>query len=338
MTTRLSDYDYELPPEFIAQDPLPERDRSKLLVLRRETGDIEHRRFFDLPEYLDAGDLLVMNDTLVTARRLHGAKPTGGKVEALLIRQIGGNRWEAMVKPGRRVAVGTRIDFEGGLTAEVVDRTEDGGRILDFGDALGVAEEIDRVGEVPLPPYILKKIEEAARYQTVYAQSPGSAAAPTAGLHFTPKLLDVLRRKGVGTATVTLDVGIATFRPVRTENITDHVMHKERVSISPKAAETINSATRRIISVGTTTARVLESAAVGKRKVAPIDGDTGLYITPGYEFKVIDGLVTNFHMPKSTLLILVSTFAGRDKIMAAYEEAKREHYRFLSFGDAMLII
>jgi S-adenosylmethionine:tRNA ribosyltransferase-isomerase len=201
-----------------------------------------------------------------------------------------------------------------------------------------VAEEIDRVGEVPLPPYILKKLEEAARYQTVYAEAPGSAAAPTAGLHFTPRLLGALRNKGVRTATVTLHVGIATFRPVRTEDITDHVMHKERVSISQEAAETINSATGRIISVGTTTARVLESAAIGKRRVASIDGETGLYITPGYEFQVLDGLITNFHMPKSTLLILISTFAGRDRIMAAYEEAKREHYRFLSFGDAMLII
>ncbi len=338
MTTRLSDYDYVLPPEFIAQDPLPERDRSRLLVLHRDTGEIEHRRFFDLPEYLVAGDLLVMNDTRVTARRLYGVKPTGGKVEALLIRQVGRNRWEAIVKPGRRVAVGAAIHFDCDLRAEVVDRTEDGGRILDFGDAPNVAEEIDRVGEVPLPPYILKKLEEAARYQTVYAESPGSAAAPTAGLHFTPRLLDDLRGRGICTATVTLQVGIATFRPVRTEDITEHVMHKERVSVSPEAAETINSATGRIISVGTTTARVLESAAVGKRRVAPILGETGLYITPGYEFKVLDGLITNFHMPKSTLLILISTFAGRDRIMVAYEEAKREHYRFLSFGDAMLII
>lgn len=335
---RLSDYDYVLPPEFIAQEPLPERDQSRLLVLHGKTGEMEHRRFYNLPDYLEAGDLLVMNDTRVTARRLHGAKPTGGKVEALLIREIGGNRWEAIVKPGRRVAVGARINFDGDLTADVVNRTEDGGRILDFGDDQGVAAAIDRVGEVPLPPYILRKLEEAARYQTVYAESPGSAAAPTAGLHFTPRLLDELRRKGVKTATVTLDVGIATFRPVRTEDITEHVMHEERISVSREAAETINSAAKRIIAIGTTTARVLESAAVGMRKVAAVDGRTSLYITPGYEFEVLDGLVTNFHMPRSTLLILISAFAGRDKIMAAYEEAKREHYRFLSFGDAMLII
>ncbi len=338
MTTRLSDYDYVLPPEFIAQDPLPERDQSKLLVLHRDTGDIEHRRFFNLPDYLEPGDLLVMNDTEVTARRIYGVKPTGGRVEALLIRRVGANRWEAIVKPGRRVAVGTTMEFDGGLTAEVIDRTEDGGRVLDFGDVSGVAETIERVGEVPLPPYILKSLSEASRYQTVYAEAPGSAAAPTAGLHFTPRLLDELRKKGIKTATVTLHVGIATFRPVRTEDITEHVMHKETISVSIEAAQAINSATGRIIAVGTTTARTLESAAIGKRQVAAVDGETGLFITPGYEFKILDGLITNFHIPKSTLLILISAFAGRDKIIAAYEEAKRERYRFLSFGDAMLII
>lgn len=338
MSTRLSDYAYELPPEFIAQEPLPERDQSRLLVLHRDTGAIEHRRFFDLPEYLRPGDLLVMNDTRVTARRLFGAKPTGGRVEALLIRQVGANRWEAIVKPGRRVVPGARIDFDSGLTAEVVERTEDGGRVLDFGPGADVAEAVERMGEVPLPPYILKKLEESARYQTVYAETPGSAAAPTAGLHFTPRLLDALRRKGVRTATVTLHVGIATFRPVRTDDITEHVMHREMISVSTEAARAINSAEGRIISVGTTTARVLESAATGRRKVAAVDGETGLFITPGYEFKVLDGLITNFHMPKSTLLILISAFAGRDRIMAAYEEAKRERYRFLSFGDAMFII
>ena len=338
MSMRLSDYEYVLPPEFIAQEPLPERDQSKLLVLHRDSGRIEHRRFFDLPEYLEPSDLLVMNDTEVTARRLYGAKRTGGKVEALLIRELGLNRWKAVVKPGRRVAVGASVEFDGLLAAEVIDRSDDGTRVLDFGDDPGVAEAIDRVGEVPLPPYILKTLDEASRYQTVYAEAPGSAAAPTAGLHFTPRLLEAIRRKGVRTATVTLHVGIATFRPVRTEDISEHVMHEESISVSAEAAEAVNSAEGRIIAVGTTTARTLESAAVGRRKVAPYEGETGLFITPGYEFKVLDGLITNFHIPKSTLLILISAFAGREKIMAAYEEAKREHYRFLSFGDAMLII
>lgn len=338
MSMRLSDYEYVLPPEFIAQEPLPERDQSKLLVLHRDSGRIEHRRFFDLPEYLEPSDLLVMNDTEVTARRLYGAKRTGGKVEALLIRELGLNRWKAVVKPGRRVAVGASVEFDGLLAAEVIDRSDDGTRVLDFGDDPGVAEAIDRVGEVPLPPYILKTLDEASRYQTVYAEAPGSAAAPTAGLHFTPRLFEAIRRKGVRTATVTLHVGIATFRPVRTEDISEHVMHEESISVSAEAAEAVNSAEGRIIAVGTTTARTLESAAVGRRKVAPYEGETGLFITPGYEFNVLDGLITNFHIPKSTLLILISAFAGREKIMAAYEEAKREHYRFLSFGDAMLII
>ncbi len=338
MSMRLSDYEYVLPPEFIAQEPLPERDQSKLLVLHRDSGRIEHRRFFDLPEYLEPSDLLVMNDTEVTARRLYGVKRTGGKVEALLIRELGLNRWKAVVKPGRRVAVGARVEFDGLLAAEVIDRSDDGTRVLDFGDDPGVAEAIDRVGEVPLPPYILKTLDEASRYQTVYAEAPGSAAAPTAGLHFTPRLFEAIRRQGVRTATVTLHVGIATFRPVRTEDISEHVMHEESISVSAEAAEAVNSAEGRIIAVGTTTARTLESAAVGRRKVAPYEGETGLFITPGYEFNVLDGLITNFHIPKSTLLILISAFAGREKIMAAYEEAKREHYRFLSFGDAMLII
>lgn len=333
----LSEFDYELPPEFIAQEPLPERDKSKLLVLHKDTGEIEHRRFFNLPEYLRPGDLLVMNDTQVTALRLRGAKPTGGKVEALLLRNLGGNRWDAAVKPGRRVDVGSTVLF-GDLSAQVLERTEGGGRILDFGDAPGTDEEIRRIGEVPLPPYIHQILKDVSRYQTVYAAEPGSAAAPTAGFHFTPKLLADVRAMGVKTASVTLNVGLATFRPVRTSVITDHVMHKEVISIPPETAQAISSAKGRIISVGTTTARALESAAVGKREVAAVDAETSLFITPGYEFKILDGLITNFHMPKSTLLILVSAFTSRDKIMKAYEEAKKQKYRFFSFGDAMLII
>lgn len=335
----LSEYDYELPSELIAQSPLPERRESKLLVLHRDTGEIEHRHFYDLPEYLRPGDLLVMNDTKVTALRLRGTKPTGAKVEALLLKDLGANRWDSIVKPGRRVQIGAKIVFgDGGLTAAVVERTETGGRILDFGDEPGTAERIRRLGEIPLPPYIHRALGDASRYQTVYACEPGSAAAPTAGFHFTPEMLDRIRAMGVKTACVTLNVGLATFRPVRTENISDHVMHTEAISITPEAAEAVNSAKGRIIAVGTTTVRALESAAVGKRRIAAMDRETGLFITPGYDFKVMDALITNYHMPRSTLLILVSAFAGRDRIMRAYEEAKRNGYRFLSFGDAMLII
>jgi len=336
---RLSEFDYSLPPEFIAQEPLAERDKSKLLVLHRDSGEIEHRRFYEIPEYLRPGDLLVLNDTRVTALRLTGVKPTGGKVDALLLRDLGGNRWDALVKPGRRVNVGATILFGGNeLSAQVTERTEGGGRILDFGDAPGTAEAIRRLGEAPLPPYIHAALRDMSRYQTVYAAEPGSAAAPTAGLHFTPKLLANLRAMGVKTTLITLHIGLATFRPVRAEIITEHVMHKEVISIPQDAAEAVNSAEGRIIAVGTTTARALESAAVGKRRIAAIDGETSLFITPGYEFEILDALVTNFHMPRSTLLILISAFAGRDLVMRAYEEAEKENYRFLSFGDAMLIV
>ncbi len=335
---QLSEYDYELPPELIAQQPLAERDRSKLLVLHRDTGEIEHRHFCDLPKYLRPDDLLVMNDTRVTALRLKGVKPTGGRVEALLLRDLGGNRWDSIVKPGRRVDVGATLVFGDGLTAQVLERTEGGGRIIDFGDAPGTAEKIRQIGEVPLPPYIHAVLRDVSRYQTVYASQPGSAAAPTAGFHFTPKLLADIKAMGVKTACVTLNVGIATFRPVRTEDITEHEMHKEVISVPQDAAQAINSAPGRIIAVGTTTVRALESAAEGKHKVGVLDGETQLFITPGYEFKIIDGLITNFHMPKTTLMILVSAFAGRENIQRAYSEAREHRYRFLSFGDAMLII
>ena len=335
----LGEYAYDLPLEFIAQSPLPEREKSKLLVLHRDSGEIEHRYFSDLPEYLRPGDLLVMNDARVTALRIKGAKPTGGKVEALLLRELGGNRWDAVVKPGRRVGVGATVVFgDGELSARVIERTEGGGRVLDFGDAPGTAEAIRRLGEVPLPPYIHSVLEDVSRYQTVYASEPGSAAAPTAGFHFTPSMLAGIRAMGVKTACVTLNVGLATFRPVRTDNIADHAMHTEMISIPRDTADAIGSAEGRIISVGTTTVRALESAAIGKRKLAVVDGETSLFITPGYEFKIVDALITNFHMPKSTLLILVSVFAGRENIRRAYEEAKRQGYRFLSFGDAMLIL
>jgi len=341
----LSEYDYDLPAEFIAQQPLAERDKSRLLVLHRKSGEIEHKRFCDFPEYLRPDDLLVLNDTQVTALRLRGEKPTGAKVEALLLRDLGGNRWDAVIKPGRRVNVGATVLFGDGLSARVIERTEGGGRILDFGDEPGVSDAIRRLGEVPLPPYVHAVLRDVSRYQTVYANEPGSAAA---GFHFTPKMLAKIRAMGVKMVFVTLHVGIATFRPVREEIITEHVMHKEVISIPRETAEAVNSAKGRIVTVGTTTVRALESTAVGaagasvpdrrdKREVAAVDGETSLFITPGYEFRIPDAVLTNFHMPRSTLLILVSAFAGRDLIMKAYEEAKEQGYRFLSFGDAMLI-
>ena len=344
----LSEYDYDLPAEFIAQQPLAERDKSRLLVLHRKSGEIEHKRFCDFPEYLRPDDLLVLNDTQVTALRLRGEKPTGAKVEALLLRDLGGNRWDAVIKPGRRVNVGATVLFGDGLSARVIERTEGGGRILDFGDEPGVSDAIRRLGEVPLPPYVHAVLRDVSRYQTVYANEPGSAAAPTAGFHCTPKMLAKIRAMGVKMVFVTLHVGIATFRPVREEIITEHVMHKEVISIPRETAEAVNSAKGRIVTVGTTTVRALESTAVGaagasvpdrrdKREVAAVDGETSLFITPGYEFRIPDAVLTNFHMPRSTLLILVSAFAGRDLIMKAYEEAKEQGYRFLSFGDAMLI-
>ena len=333
----LSEYNYDLPAEFIAQQPLAERDKSRLLVLHRDTGEIEHKRFCDFPDYLRPDDLLVLNDTQVTALRLRGEKPTGAKVEALLLRDLGGNRWDAVIKPGRRVNVGATVLFGDGLSARVIERTEGGGRILDFGDEPGVPEAIRRLGEVPLPPYVHAVLRDVSRYQTVYANEPGSAAAPTAGFHFTPKMLTEIRGMGVKMVFVTLHVGIATFRPVREEVITEHVMHREVISIPKETAEAVNLAKGRIVTVGTTTVRALESAAVGKHEVAAVDGETSLFITPGYEFRIPDAMLTNFHMPRSTLLILVSAFAGRDLIMKAYEEAKEQGYRFLSFGDAMLI-
>lgn len=336
---RLDLFDYKLPEELIAQEPLPERDQSRLLVLHKNTGRIEHRRFRDIVEYVSPDDLMVMNDTRVTATRLHGRKhPTGGVVEALLLKKIEPGRWEAMVKPGRRVPVSTRLDFGSGLMADVEARLDDGGRVLRFlceedCDAL-IAER----GEVPLPPYICRRLEERERYQTIYAKAGGSAAAPTAGLHFTPGTFDRLREKGTEFAFVTLEVGIATFRPVRTANIMEHEMHQEAVVVTEETADKVNSRKGRLITVGTTTARVIEAAAVKDGRLAPFCGETDLYITPGHDFKLVDVLVTNFHMPRSTLLILISALAGRDNIIRAYEEAVRKKYRFLSFGDAMLIV
>ncbi len=335
----LKDFDYPLPEELIAQEPLAERDQSRLLVLDRETGNISHRQFRNILEYIEPGDLMVFNDTRVVATRLFGSKPTGARVEALLTANLGENRWRAMIKPGRRVPVGTELSFgEGELRALVVDRSDDGGRIVEFSSDGDTEDLIATLGEVPLPPYICKRLEDRERYQTVYATEDGSAAAPTAGLHFTPQVLQAIRDKGVETVFITLHVGIGTFRPVRVENILEHEMHAEHVFLGEDAAEKLNSCKGRIICVGTTTARALESAAVAKRRVEPMCAETKLFMTPGYEFKMIDALVTNFHMPRSTLLVLISALAGRDTIMNAYAEAIRERYRLLSFGDAMLIV
>ncbi len=334
---RLQEFDYHLPEELIAQQPIASRDQSRLMVIDKSNGRIENRQFSEIIECLQSGDLLVFNDTKVVAARLCGAKPTGGKAEVLLLRHLSPGVWHAMVKPGRRVGVGSRLDFDNGLSCDVVERTPDGGRILNFSADGDPDEVISKVGQVPLPPYIHKRLEDAGRYQTVYAAAEGSAAAPTAGLHFTESLIRRIKAKGVGTAFVTLHVGIATFRPVRTESIEDHEIHSEWFEVSEKCAEAINSASGRIVCVGTTTARALESAAVGDRRVEPMSGETRLYMTPGYKFKVVEALVTNFHVPKSTLLVLVSAFAGIQLVRQAYLEAVQQRYRFLSFGDAMFI-
>ncbi len=336
---RLSTFDYLLPQELIAQEPLPERHASRLLVLDRKTGSIEHKSFLDILDYMSPGDVAVFNDTKVVATRLFGKKETGGAVEALLLRNLGSAKWEALVKPGRRVHVGAKLVFDKGLTAEVVDRTPDGGRILQMHPETLADAIISDIGSTPLPPYITRQARksDAERYQTVYAKSDGSFAAPTAGLHFTPELLEEMRRKGILTEFVTLHVGIGTFRPVRSESLSNHEMHTEWFEITAKAAKNISEAPGRIIAVGTTTARALESAAIGKHKVDPYRGETNLFIKPGYNFKAVDALVTNFHLPKSTLLIMVSAFAGIDLIRGAYEEAVEKRYRFLSYGDAMFI-
>lgn len=341
---RLADFDYDLPPERIAQAPLPERDGSRLLVLDKGAGQITHRRFVDLPEYLHPGDVLVLNDTRVTALRLFGARPgrPGERIEVFLTHGLGNDQWQALVRPGKKMLPGAIAGFEGGLSAEVVARTDDrGGRLLRLSAARGarVADLLAAQAQAPLPPYITRPLPsgERERYQTVYADQGGSAAAPTAGLHFTPELLARIQAQGVGVTRVTLHVGLGTFRPIETEDITAHIMHHERFSVSPEAADRINSARGRVVAVGTTSARTLESAVGSDGQVRAMDGDTNLYITPGYAFRVVDALVTNFHMPRSTLLVLVSALAGRDAIRRAYAEALAEGYRFLSFGDAMLI-
>ena len=337
---RTEAFDYPLPDSQIAQSPIEPRDASRLLVLDRARGTISHHCFRELPELLAPGDLLVRNDTRVLPARLVGARPTGGRAEALLLRDLGGDRWEAMVFPGRRLDVGARIRFGGGaLEAEVVGRDPSGTRVLQLHarEAERVPALIHRLGEAPLPPYIHTPLADPERYQTVYARLEGSAAAPTVGLHFTAETFERLADRGVRVATVTLHVGLATFRPVKTEDIEEHEMHEEWYEVPEATAAEIAGATGRVVALGTTTVRALESAALGPRRVRPGAGRTRLYITPGCEFRIVEALLTNFHMPRSSLLILVSAFAGLERVQAAYRQALDAGYRFLSFGDAMLI-
>lgn len=338
----VKDFDYELPEELIAQDPLLKRDQSRLLVLDPGTGAMEHRHFYDIRDYLRAGDCLVINNTRVIPARLLGAKEeTGAKVEVLLLINHGGDNWETLVKPGRKCREGARISFgEGLLVGQVTKVLEDGNRMIHF-SYQGIWEEVlDRLGQMPLPPYIHHQLADKNRYQTVYAKHDGSAAAPTAGLHFTPELLEEIRKSGVEIAEVTLHVGLGTFRPVKADRVEDHDMHSEYYVVGQEAADTINRARAnggRIIAVGTTSTRTLESVAEADGTIPVKSGWTKIFIYPGYQFKAIDGLITNFHLPQSTLVMLVSALAGRDHILKAYREAVEEKYRFFSFGDAMFI-
>lgn len=339
---KTSDFYYDLPQELIAQDPLEDRSSSRLLVLNKETGEVEHHIFKEIVNYLNPGDCLVINDTKVIPARLYGSRiGTDAKIEVLLLKRKENHIWETLVKPGKKAKVGTKISFgDGRLTGEVVDIVEEGNRLIQFSFE-GIFEEIlDQLGQMPLPPYITHQLKDKNRYQTVYAKHDGSAAAPTAGLHFTPELLAAIEKKGVRIARVTLHVGLGTFRPVKVEDVTEHHMHSEFYVVEEDQAELINRTKReggKIISVGTTSCRTLESAAGKDGMVKAGSGWTEIFIYPGYQFKVLDHLITNFHLPESTLLMLVSALAGKEHIMKAYEEAVREGYRFFSFGDAMLI-
>lgn len=337
-----SDFYFDLPEELIAQDPLEDRSSSRLLVLDKNTGDVEHHVFRDIIDYLEAGDCLVINNTKVIPARLMGVREgTGATIEVLLLKRKENDIWETLVKPGKKAKVGTKIIFgDGLLVGEVVDIVEEGNRLIQF-HYEGIFEEIlDKLGQMPLPPYITHQLQDKNRYQTVYAKHDGSAAAPTAGLHFTPELLQQVRDKGVEIAEVTLHVGLGTFRPVKEDNLLNHHMHSEFYNIDQSEADKINKAKaegHRVISVGTTSTRTLESAALEDGSLKACSGWTEIFIYPGYQFKVIDALITNFHLPESTLVMLVSALAGRENVLAAYKQAIDERYRFFSFGDAMFI-
>lgn len=340
---KTSDFYYDLPEELIAQDPLEDRSSSRLLVLDKNSGETEHHVFREIVNYLDPGDCLVINDTKVIPARLIGAKEeTGAKIEVLLLKRGADDVWETLVKPGRKAKPGTRISFgDGLLVGEVVDIVDEGNRLIHFENE-GIFEEIlDRLGQMPLPPYITHQLKDKDRYNTVYAEHPGSAAAPTAGLHFTPELLEKIRDKGVDIAHVTLHVGLGTFRPVKVDDVENHHMHSEFYMIDKAAAEKINRTKengKRVICVGTTSCRTIESAADENGRLKECSGWTDIFIYPGYQFKILDALITNFHLPESTLVMLVSALAGREHVLAAYREAVKERYRFFSFGDAMLIV
>lgn len=337
-----SDFYFDLPQELIAQDPLEDRSASRLLVLNRETGAVEHHTFKEITNYLQPGDCLVLNNTKVIPARLLGVKEdTGAAIEVLLLKRRDSDVWETLVKPGKKARPGAKIVFgDGCLRAEVLEVVEEGNRLIRF-DYEGIFEEaLDRLGEMPLPPYITHKLQDKNRYQTVYAKYEGSAAAPTAGLHFTEELLAQIEKMGVHIAYVTLHVGLGTFRPVKADNILEHHMHSEHYEVMPETAEMINRTKEsggRVICVGTTSCRTVESAADENGRVQPGCGDTEIFIYPGYRFKVLDCLITNFHLPESTLVMLVSALAGRENVLSAYREAVEERYRFFSFGDAMLI-
>ena len=335
---KLSLFDYDLTPEAIAQSAAEPRDSSRLLVLHRSSGEIEHRYFGDILEYLRPGDLLVVNNTKVMAARLEARKRTGAKVEVLVLEVTGPRLCRALVRPGRRAMPGTALLFADGRTAVVRGQTPDGGRELEFSDGAELRGWIESTGAVPLPPYIHQSMPDSTRYQTVYSRHLGSAAAPTAGLHFTPELLDRALSHGIEIASVTLHVGVDTFRPVKTVDIEAHEMHSEWYHVPHETAEAVRRATGRIVAVGTTSVRTLESAAEAPRQLRPGADSTRLYVRPGYQFQCVDGLLTNFHVPRSSLVILVSAFATRERILTAYNEALSRGYRFLSLGDAMLII
>ena len=336
------DFWYDLPEELIAQTPLMQRDTSRLLVLDRESGSITHRHFFDIIEYLHPGDCLVMNDSRVLPARLLGHRPTGGAVELLLLRDLGDKKWECLAKPGRKLQKGQEVVFGNGeLTATITEVLDDGNRVVEFHYEGIFLEVLERLGKMPLPPYIKAELQDQERYQTVYSREVGSATAPTAGLHFTNELLDKIRQKGIKTAFVTLHVGLGTFRPVKAETIAEHHMHSELCMMCEETAQILNetkAAGGRVICVGTTSCRTLESLVNDDGTFAAKSRWTDIFIYPGYTFKAMDGLITNFHLPESTLVMLVSAFAGRENVLAAYEEAVREKYRFFSFGDAMTIL
>lgn len=338
---KTSDFWYDLPEELIAQTPLEQRDTSRLLVLNKDTGAVKHQHFYDIIDYLQPGDCLVMNDSRVLPARLLGHRPTGGAVEVLLLRDLGNKKWECLCKPGRKMQVGHEVIFgDGELTATVVEVQETGNRVVEFHYEGIFLEVLERLGKMPLPPYIKAELQDQERYQTVYSRQVGSAAAPTAGLHFTNELLEQIRNKGIKTAFVTLHVGLGTFRPVKAEDISKHHMHSELCMISSETAAVLNETKAnggRIICVGTTSCRTLESLVNEDGSFEAKSKWTEIFIYPGYQFKAMEGLITNFHLPESTLVMLVSAFAGRETVLGAYEEAVREKYRFFSFGDAMFI-